>query len=158
MSGARPLPAIGVGSLVGRPESHVTAALGQDTVLKQALRDPADRRLDPPARPLVPERASHRHHKIVPSHREVPRQHKPRRRRDLVGRHLVDRPVGACVSRSCAGRWRPARGRHVRRYLGLLKAGYRRTASTLEHKRDPRKVERATAALAGLKKKPRPAG
>jgi transposase len=44
--------------------------------------------------------------------------------------------------------------RQVRRYLALLKAGYRRTASTLEHKQDPAKVERAKAVLGGVKKKP----
>jgi transposase len=44
-------------------------------------------------------------------------------------------------------------GRQVRRYLRLLKAGYRRTASTLHHKRDPAKVERAKSVLGGLKKK-----
>ena len=49
-------------------------------------------------------------------------------------------------------------GRQVRRYLALLKAGYRRTASTLEHKQDPAKVERAKQVLGGLKKKLRPAG
>lgn len=40
--------------------------------------------------------------------------------------------------------------RQVRRYLRLLKAGYRRTASTLEHKQDPTKVTRAEGVLAGL--------
>jgi transposase len=48
--------------------------------------------------------------------------------------------------------------RQVRRYLKLLKAGYRRTASTLEHKQDPVKVERAEATLQSLKKKLRRAG
>jgi transposase len=43
--------------------------------------------------------------------------------------------------------------RQVRRYLKLLKAGYHRTASTLEHKQDPEKVARAEATLASLKKK-----
>jgi putative transposase len=42
--------------------------------------------------------------------------------------------------------------RQVRRYLKLLKAGYRRTASTLKHKQDPVKVERARTVLGGLKK------
>ncbi len=46
-------------------------------------------------------------------------------------------------------------GRQVRRYLRLLKAGYRRTASTLAHKQDPAKVERAQSVLGGLKKKRR---
>jgi putative transposase len=45
----------------------------------------------------------------------------------------------------------------VRRYLKLLQAGYRRTASTLKHKQDPAKVERAKTVLGGLKKKRRPA-
>jgi putative transposase len=40
--------------------------------------------------------------------------------------------------------------RLVRRYLRLLKAGYRRTASTLGHKQDPAKVARAEQILGGL--------
>jgi putative transposase len=48
--------------------------------------------------------------------------------------------------------------RQTRRYLGLLRAGYRRTAQTVGHKQDPQKVERAEAVLANLKKKSRPAG
>src|SRR5262249_51177032 len=47
---------------------------------------------------------------------------------------------------------------HTRRYLALLKAGYRRTAQTVGHKQDPKKVERAEVVLAGLKKKWRRAG
>lgn len=43
--------------------------------------------------------------------------------------------------------------RQTRRYLALLKAGYRRTAQTGGHKQDPKKVERAEVVLAGLKKK-----
>ena len=46
--------------------------------------------------------------------------------------------------------------RQVRRYLRLLKAGYRRTASTLKHKQDAAKVARAETALGGLKKKQMP--
>jgi putative transposase len=49
-------------------------------------------------------------------------------------------------------------GRQVRRYLAVLKAGYRRTASTLEHKQDRAKVARAEAVLDGVKKKRPPAG
>ena len=49
-------------------------------------------------------------------------------------------------------------GRQVRRYLRLLKAGYRRTASTLQHKQDPVKVARAQQTLDNLKKKRRRAG
>jgi transposase len=48
--------------------------------------------------------------------------------------------------------------RQVRRYLALLKAGYRRTAQTVGHKQDPQKVERAERVLGGLKKKRRQAG
>ena len=48
--------------------------------------------------------------------------------------------------------------RQTRRYLALLKAGYRRTAQTVGHKQDPLKVGRARVVLAGLKKKLRPAG
>jgi putative transposase len=40
--------------------------------------------------------------------------------------------------------------RQVRRYLRLLKAGYRRTASTLEHKQNPAKVAQAKQVLGGL--------
>jgi transposase len=40
--------------------------------------------------------------------------------------------------------------RQVRRYLRLLDAGYRRTASTLGHKQDPAKVARAERVLGGL--------
>jgi putative transposase len=43
-------------------------------------------------------------------------------------------------------------GRQIRRYLHQLNAGYRRTASTLEHKQDPVKVERAKGVLSNLKK------
>jgi putative transposase len=46
-------------------------------------------------------------------------------------------------------------GRQVRRYLHQLQAGYRRTASTLQHKQDPAKVERAKTVLEGVKKKRR---
>ena len=48
--------------------------------------------------------------------------------------------------------------RQTRRYLALLRAGYRRTAQTVGHKQDPKKVERAEAVLGGLKKKRRRAG
>ncbi|MGF2076145.1 winged helix-turn-helix domain-containing protein, partial [Enterococcus casseliflavus] len=44
--------------------------------------------------------------------------------------------------------------RQVRRYLARLGAGYRRTATTVRHKQDPAKAERASKVLAGLKKKP----
>jgi transposase len=48
--------------------------------------------------------------------------------------------------------------RQTRRYLGLLRAGYRRTAQTVGHKQDPNKVQRAEAVLSNLKKKLRRAG
>jgi hypothetical protein len=43
--------------------------------------------------------------------------------------------------------------RQTRRYLALLKAGYRRTAQTVGHKQDPQKVARAGVVLANFKKK-----
>ena len=43
--------------------------------------------------------------------------------------------------------------RQTRRYLGLLRAGYRRTAQTVGHKQDPRKAERAGRVLGSLEKK-----
>ena len=43
--------------------------------------------------------------------------------------------------------------RQVRRHLKRMKAGYRRTASTLKHKQDPAKAERAGKVLANLKAK-----
>jgi putative transposase len=43
--------------------------------------------------------------------------------------------------------------RQVRRYLKRMKAGYRRTASSLAHKQDPAKAARAEAVLANLKAK-----
>jgi transposase len=43
--------------------------------------------------------------------------------------------------------------RQVRRYLKGMKAGYRRTASTLKHKQDPTKARRAGKVLANLKSK-----
>jgi hypothetical protein len=43
--------------------------------------------------------------------------------------------------------------RQTRRYLTLLKAGYRRTAQTVSYKQDPKKVARAQVVLSNLKKK-----
>jgi putative transposase len=48
--------------------------------------------------------------------------------------------------------------RQVRRYLALLDAGYRRTATTVAHKQDPARAARAAKVLGGLKKKRRRAG
>ena len=48
--------------------------------------------------------------------------------------------------------------RQTRRYLALLRAGYRRTAQTVGHKQNPEKVERAGRVFDSLKKRPRRAG
>lgn len=48
--------------------------------------------------------------------------------------------------------------RQTRKYLKLLGARWRRTVSTLKHKQDPARAERAERVLANLKKSPRPAG
>jgi transposase len=48
--------------------------------------------------------------------------------------------------------------RQTRRYLALLKAGYRRTAQTVGHKQDPNEVQRARHTVDSLKKKLRRAG
>jgi putative transposase len=47
--------------------------------------------------------------------------------------------------------------RQTLKYLGRMKAHWRRTARTLRHKQDPGRVEHARAQLDGLKKKPRAA-
>ena len=47
--------------------------------------------------------------------------------------------------------------RQVRRYLGMLKAGWRRTTNSLRHKQDPERIARAKRVLNNLKKKRRPA-
>jgi hypothetical protein len=47
--------------------------------------------------------------------------------------------------------------RQVRRYLGGMGAGWRRTADSLRHQQDPAKVARARTVLEGLKKKQPPA-
>jgi transposase len=47
--------------------------------------------------------------------------------------------------------------RQTRKYLGRI-AAWRRTVRTLKHKQDAAKVERATAVLSALKKKPPPVG
>jgi putative transposase len=77
------------------------------------------------------------------------------RLRDLLGRDRT------WTSRQLADALGPRIGighRQTRRYLGLLKAGYRRTAQTVSHKQDPQKVERAGRVLASLEKKSRPGG
>jgi len=69
--------------------------------------------------------------------------------RTWTSRQLAEalRPAGVAIGH-----------RQTRRYLALLKAGYRRTAQTVGHKQDPQKVERAERVLGGLKKKSRRAG
>ena len=66
------------------------------------------------------------------------------------------------TSRQLAGALRPdgvAIGhRQTRRYLALLRAGYRRTAQAVGHKQDPAKAGRAGRALDSLKKRSRRAG
>lgn len=47
--------------------------------------------------------------------------------------------------------------RQTRRYLRGMGVRWRRTAHTLRHKQDPPRVERATAVLTSLKKRPAPA-
>ena len=42
--------------------------------------------------------------------------------------------------------------RQVRRYLGMLRAGWRRTTNSLRHKQDPVQVARAARVLGHLKK------
>ncbi len=48
--------------------------------------------------------------------------------------------------------------RQTRKYLRGMGAGWRRTVSTLDHKQDPPRVERAERTLGALKKTPVPAG
>jgi len=55
------------------------------------------------------------------------------------------------LSEALAGRGVALGPRQVRRYLKRMGARYRRTASTLKHKQDPAKAERARRVLAGLK-------
>jgi len=43
--------------------------------------------------------------------------------------------------------------RQLRRYLRQMRAGYRRTASTVRHKQDPAKVERARQVLGNLQRR-----
>src|SRR3954470_15366583 len=57
------------------------------------------------------------------------------------------------LSEALAGRGIGLGPRQVRRYLKRMKAGYRRTASTLKHKQDPAKAERAGRVLGNLKAK-----
>jgi putative transposase len=57
------------------------------------------------------------------------------------------------LAEALAGRGIELGPRQVRRYLKRMKAGYRRTASTLKHKQDPAKARRAGKVLENLKAK-----
>jgi putative transposase len=57
------------------------------------------------------------------------------------------------LSEALAERGIPLGARQVRRHLKRIRAGYRRTASTLKHKQDPAKAERAGRVLNNLKAK-----
>src|SRR5690349_20996931 len=57
------------------------------------------------------------------------------------------------LSEALAGRGLAIGPRQTRRYLKRLKAGYRRTTSTLKHKQDPAKAERAGRVLDNLRAK-----
>src|SRR4051812_48506459 len=62
------------------------------------------------------------------------------------------------LAAALAGRGIALSARQVRRHLRWLEAGYRRTARTLRHKRDPARVAAAAERLADRKKAPRLAG
>jgi transposase len=85
-------------------------------------------------------------------------------RRDTILGHLTDRLrqdrtwTSAQLAEALREHGVTLGDRQVRRYLRQLQAGYRRTASTLEHKQDPAKVERAEGVLGNLEKKRRRAG
>jgi putative transposase len=90
-------------------------------------------------------------------HRSGPPPDADRRARvagDLQGLLAEDRTwTGRQLSEALAGRGIDLGPRQVRRHLKWLGAGYRRTASTLKHKQDPAKAERARRVLANLKAK-----
>ena len=85
-------------------------------------------------------------------------------RRDLIVGHLTDLLgqdrtwTSAQLAEALRSHGLTLGSRQVRRYLHQLKAGYRRTASTLKHKQDPAKFKRAQTVLANLKKKLRQVG
>jgi transposase len=69
--------------------------------------------------------------------------------RDLVGQ---DRTwTAAQLSEALHARGVAIGPRQVRRYLRHLRAGYRRTASSVRHKQDPARVARAEAVLGNLR-------
>jgi putative transposase len=71
--------------------------------------------------------------------------------RELVGQ---DRTwTAAQLSEALQARGVTLGTRQIRRYLKLLRAGYRRTASTVKHKQDPAKAARARAVLGNLRAK-----
>jgi transposase len=69
--------------------------------------------------------------------------------RELLGRRRTW--TSRQLSEALAGRGIAIGPRQVRRYLKRMGARYRRTASTLKHKQDPAKAERARGVLANLK-------
>jgi transposase len=69
--------------------------------------------------------------------------------RELLGRRRTW--TSRQLSEALAGRGIAIGPRQVRRYLKRMGARYRRTASTLKHKQDPVKAERARKVLANLK-------
>jgi len=80
-------------------------------------------------------------------------------RRDEVARALTELLgegrtwTSRQLSEALAGRGVAIGPRQTRRHLKRLKAGYRRTTSTLKHKQDPAKAERAGRVLANLRRK-----
>jgi putative transposase len=80
-------------------------------------------------------------------------------RRDRVAEELGRSPAedrtwtGGQLSEALAARGIDLGPRQVRSHLRRMKAGYRRTARTLEHKQDPAKAQRAGKVLANLKAK-----
>ncbi len=83
------------------------------------------------------------------------------RRRDRVSQELKrllaeDRTwISRQLGEALAARGIALGPRQVRRHLKGIKAGHRRTASTLQHKQDPAKVERADKVLVNPKAKAR---
>jgi transposase len=80
-------------------------------------------------------------------------------RRDEIGRALTELLgevrtwTSRQLSQALADRGLAIGPRQTRRHLKRLKAGYRRTTSTLKHKQDPPKAERAAKVLDNLKAK-----
>lgn len=125
---------------------RIAAHLGyHPQTVRDLLRDFAARGRDAlfPAKPGPPPDADRRH-EVTEALRELLPQERTWTSRQL-GEALHERGITIGP-------------RQVRRYLAQLDAGYRRTATTLKHKQDPAKVERAKRVLANLKKKRPKAG